>query len=157
MSKYRKRPVVIEAFQMTRERRANNTDWPEWLHMAWNLDPDEPGAVGPITRGTSDGRLRIATLEGVHDVAWDDFIIQGVQGELYPCKPDIFAATYEAVDGAVGGLTGPADALYPVDALRAARASGRAEMAVGAAAVLRELATTLEAPAPVAPEEKSHG
>ena len=40
-------------------------------------------------------RLVIQTLEGVLTVSWNDYIIQGVQGELYPCKPDIFEATYE--------------------------------------------------------------
>lgn len=94
---FRKKPVVIEAFQMTRERRMDNRDWPEWLNRAWNAAWPEPGAVScedfPSDRGAC--RLVIATLEGVHTVGWDDWIIRGVQGELYPCKPDIFAATYE--------------------------------------------------------------
>ena len=41
----------------------------------------------------------IKTLEGDHGVSVNDWIIQGVAGELYPCKPDIFAQTYEAADG----------------------------------------------------------
>lgn len=41
--------------------------------------------------------LEIVTLEGKHLVSWGDWIIRGVKGELYPCKPDIFAATYEKV------------------------------------------------------------
>ena len=95
MAKFRKKPVVIEAFQMTEERRSNNVDWPEWLHQAWNtegegalfIDPDDPARQ----------RLVLGTLEGVHRVQWGDWIIQGIRGELYPCKPHIFAATYEAV------------------------------------------------------------
>ena len=100
MAKYRKKPVVIEAFQMTRERRQNNIDWPHWLNEAWQKDFSEKGAVGCEDYPNSDGTdtLIIQTLEGVHNVGWDDFIIQGVHGELYPCKPDIFAATYEPVD-----------------------------------------------------------
>lgn len=96
MYKFRKRPVVVEAFQMTEERRWNNVDWPEWLHRAWNFEPDEPGALG-IDQDSPNKTLFICTLEGDHVVAFDDYIIQGVQGELYPCKPDIFEATYEPV------------------------------------------------------------
>ena len=95
--KYRKKPVEIEAFQMTKERRQDNSEWPNWLNLAWNTDFPEPGAVScedyPNSKG--DDRLVIQTLEGVHAVSWDDWIIQGVAGELYPCKPDIFAKTYE--------------------------------------------------------------
>lgn len=97
MGKYRKRPVVVEAFQMTRERRVNNVDWPEWLNRAWNGERGEVGSVYPTEAGTGDGTISIATLEGEHLVSWGDFIIQGVQNELYPCKPDIFEATYEEV------------------------------------------------------------
>ena len=94
--KYRKKPVVIEAFQMTKERRASNADWPEWMHRAWRLDRETPGSLYPTEEGAGDGTLSIGTLEGQHLVSWGDWIIQGVKGELYPCKPDIFEATYEA-------------------------------------------------------------
>lgn len=96
--KYRKKPVIIEAFQMTRETRVDNKDWPEWLHKAWNLGRKEVGALYPTEEGTGDGTVSIMTLEGEHLVGWDDFIIQGVKGELYPCKPDIFEMTYEKVE-----------------------------------------------------------
>ncbi|HEX8400486.1 MAG TPA: hypothetical protein VF628_02155 [Allosphingosinicella sp.] len=100
MPKFRKRPVVIEAFQMTRARRADNRDWPAWMHDAWNVGHGEPGALQCANYPNSDGadELEIVTLEGVHRVSWNDWIIQGVKGELYPCKPDIFAATYEPAD-----------------------------------------------------------
>jgi hypothetical protein len=75
--KYRKKPVVVEAFQMTHEARVDNRDWPEWLNA-------------PL--GTT---LSIGTLEGEMLVDFGDYIIQGVKGELYPCKPDIFEATYD--------------------------------------------------------------
>lgn len=98
--RYRKKPVVIEAFQMTPERRRDNSEWPNWLHRAWNMAHEEPGAVYCEDFPNSDGtdRLMIHTLEGEHRVDWGDFIIQGVKGELYPCKPDIFAATYEIAE-----------------------------------------------------------
>ena len=99
MNRFRKKPVEVEAFQMTEERRRDNRDWPEWLNKAWNFDWYETGAVFCEDFPNSDGtdRLQIQTLEGVHTVNWDDWIIQGVAGELYPCKPEIFEATYEAV------------------------------------------------------------
>ena len=93
--RYRKRPVVIEAFQMTREARVDNRDWPSWLNRAWNLSRSEPGAVFPTIAGTGDGTVSINTLEGQnHFVSFDDWIIQGVQGDLHPCKPDIFSQTH---------------------------------------------------------------
>lgn len=99
MARYRKKPVEIEAFQMTKERRASNVDWPEWLHRAWSLPFTESGAVSCEDYPNSGGadRLVIQTLEGVHTVSWNDWIIRGIAGELYPCKPDIFEATYDAV------------------------------------------------------------
>ena len=92
--RFTKKPVVIEAFQMTEERRASNADWPEWMHRAWQLDREAPGSLYPTEEGTGDGTLSIGTLEGPLLVSWGDWIIRGVQGELYPCKPDIFEATY---------------------------------------------------------------
>lgn len=94
---FRKKPVVIEAFQMTREQRQDNKDWPDWLNEAWNKPHDAAGAVFPKDFPDSDGtdELCIFTMEGVHLVTFDDWIIRGVSGELYPCKPDIFERTYE--------------------------------------------------------------
>ena len=96
---YRKKPVVIQAFQMTEERRQTNSEWPNWLHEAWNREHHELGALYPEKHPNSDGndRLRIVTLEGNQLVSWGDYIIRGVQGEIYPCKPDIFEMTYEEV------------------------------------------------------------
>ena len=97
--KFRKKPVVIEAFQITRTTRADNKDWPEWLNKAWCLEKDAVGAVLPSKFPDSDGtdQLAINTLEGKMTVGWDDYIIQGVAGELYACKEDIFIRTYEKV------------------------------------------------------------
>lgn len=98
--KYRKKPVVIEAFQMTKERRQDNSEWTEWMNKAWNKPNNEEGSLYPSEFPDSDGtdKLKIHTLEGDMLVEWDDYIIQGVNGELYPCKPDIFKATYEPVE-----------------------------------------------------------
>lgn len=91
--KYRKKPVEVEAFQMTKERRWDNSEWPEWLNRAWN---DHTGCGMWCSADPEDNEdLYLGTLEGVYRVQWDDWIIQGVKGELYPCKPDIFDLTYE--------------------------------------------------------------
>ena len=92
--KYRKKPVVIEAFQMTKERRYDNLEWPEWLHKAWNVGPGEGGVWLDPDDPTGEW-LVCGTLEGVHKITWGDWIIRGVKGEIYPCKPDIFQETYE--------------------------------------------------------------
>ena len=98
MAKYRKKPVIIEAFQMTKEKRKDNSDWPEWLNKAWNGNRNTEGSLWPREQGTDFGMLICGTLEGSHLVSWEDFIIQGINGEIYPCKPDIFEKTYEFVE-----------------------------------------------------------
>ena len=95
MAKYRKKPVVIEAFQMTEERRWNNVDWPEWLNEAWNKAVGDDGCLW-CDAEPPHRNLHISTLEGVLDVSFGDFIIQGMEGELYPCKRTIFKKTYES-------------------------------------------------------------
>jgi hypothetical protein len=78
--KYRKKPVVIEAFQWLPDKEANPA--PAWLTASHHW---------------FDGKnLMIGTLEGTMRADPGDWIIQGVKGEIYPCKPDIFEATYEA-------------------------------------------------------------
>jgi hypothetical protein len=97
--KFRKKPVVIEAFRMIKERRVSYDDWPEWLRQAWQKDPNEHGAVYPTDLGKTDtGTLSIHTLSGEHVVKWGDWIIRGVKGELYPCKDEIFRSTYDKVE-----------------------------------------------------------
>jgi hypothetical protein len=77
---YRKKPVVIEAFKW-------GTDVvPEWWKKL------EGVMIQPST-----GSAFIPTLEGKMEARVGDYIIQGVKGEVYPCKPDIFAATYDEV------------------------------------------------------------
>lgn len=96
--KYRKKPIVIEAYQMTRKRRLSIVDWPTWLIEAWNAPRNAPGVVYPTIAHTGDGTVTIGTLSGEILVDFGDWIIRGVQGELYACKPDIFDATYDAVE-----------------------------------------------------------
>ncbi|MFH1865933.1 MAG: hypothetical protein ABIK85_08620 [Candidatus Eisenbacteria bacterium] len=86
--KYRKKPVVIEAFQWTGD--ADQTDDPVWIVDAMRKRWGNPGSVR-----FASGRLEIMTLEGVMTARSGDYVIQGIQGEIYPCKADIFEATYE--------------------------------------------------------------
>ena len=91
MAKYRKKPVVIEAFQWT--GGPDQTEGPEWI-----CEAIRNGTVWFENAATPKCVLMIHTLEGNAAMAnQGDFIIQGVKGEIYPCKPDIFAETYEQV------------------------------------------------------------
>ena len=89
--KYRKKPVVIEAFQWTGNQY--QTEDPEWIVKAI-----KDGTVWFNNQGTEHCNMEIKTLEGNHIANRGDWIIKGVRGELYPCKPDIFEATYEPVE-----------------------------------------------------------
>ena len=96
--KYRKKPVVIEAFRWT--GGPDQTEDPTWAIDAMRKPREEVGAMR-IEKRYSELRtryVRIQTLEGPIWASPGDFIIQGVQGEPYPCKPDIFEATYEPVE-----------------------------------------------------------
>lgn len=90
MAKFRKKPVIIEAVQLR---------WDTWGEMCNHAD------VGGLSNGKPEGRLDgeeigmvIPTPEGVMRANENDWIIKGVEGELYPCKPDIFEVTYEPVE-----------------------------------------------------------
>lgn len=86
MAAYRKKPVVIDAFMIGRD------SLPGWFMGAVSGNRVIlHGEYGEIDKTSCD----IVTLEGVMHGSPGDFIIQGVKGEIYPCKPDIFAATYE--------------------------------------------------------------
>ena len=92
MAKYRKKPIVIEAFQF-KYLPASPGQWPEWFLVAYRKDKGTEGSVYLHTNGL----LVIWTLEGILEISPEDFVIKGIKGELYPCKPDIFKATYESV------------------------------------------------------------
>ena len=91
MNKYCKKPVVIEAVQLR---------WDNWSEMCEHV------GVGKLDKGKPEGftgpngvmGLHIPTLEGLMDGIENDWIIKGIQGEIYLCKPDIFEQTYELVE-----------------------------------------------------------
>jgi hypothetical protein len=98
---YRKKPVIIKAFQMTEEIRKNEELWPDWFREVWENERGMNGClIYPEEHPSKNeySRLMIKTLEGTHLVSWGDFIIKGIKGEIYPCKPDIFRESYEPVD-----------------------------------------------------------
>ena len=94
MPKYRKKPVVIEAIQLTEK-------------LFWEMEGDSKqlifgkfhfsGSCHPINKKIGTVYVSIITLEGAMRADLNDWIIKGIQGEFYPCKPDIFEKTYELV------------------------------------------------------------
>lgn len=82
IKKYKKKPVVIEAIQYT-----NDPD---------NLEKLRKFVICGFTKN-KDNTLTVPTLEGEHIASIGDYIIKGVEGEFYPCKPRIFKKTYEEV------------------------------------------------------------
>ena len=86
MAKYRKLPVEIEAVQFTGH---NGTEIEAWMIGHDARDHFAAGKPGTIV---------ICTIEGEMTAGAGDWIIKGVAGEFYPCKPDIFEATYEKVE-----------------------------------------------------------
>lgn len=99
MKKYRKKPVEIAAvrFHATEPGDPLRFDHiPEWLQDAFDGELLERRNGDAINGGDYD-YIAIRTMEGVMIAAPDDYIIRGVKGELYPCKPDIFVETYDEV------------------------------------------------------------
>jgi hypothetical protein len=90
---YRKRPVAVQAMQWADEATADLVA--QWCDGRY--DPRLSGAPGPD--GEDWGALEIETLEGSMEVSPYDYVICGIKGEFYPCKPDIFEATYELLIG----------------------------------------------------------
>jgi len=92
MPKFRKKPVVIEAVLASvlikNAKESNCPEQPEWIRKL----------VDEQTIVFADDAIFIETLEGTMRAEVDDYIIQGVNGEVYPCKPDIFHKTYEEVN-----------------------------------------------------------
>lgn len=89
IQKFRKKPVVIDAMKFTEETKEQVLEWLKSNDCVSYYVRD--GHIAPTLV------LRIKTLEGVMTATEGDWIIRGVQGEFYPCKPDIFAETYEEV------------------------------------------------------------
>ena len=90
--KYRKKPVEVEAFCWTGDM--DQTEDPEWI-----VEAIRDGIVRlKLGNDMRSPYMEIETLEGTHIALLGDYIIRGVAGEIYPCKPDIFERTYEEVE-----------------------------------------------------------
>jgi hypothetical protein len=84
MRKYVKRPIVIEAVQWTGDNRREIFDFCDQSYFNTHFE-------------TGELKLMIQTLEGSMEASLGDYIIKGIHGEFYPCKPDIFLKTYDEV------------------------------------------------------------
>ena len=91
--KFRKKPVVIEAWDVRQLCRHAANSWENLPQPV--IDAYERGGI--LFIGVAEG-LDVLTLEGTMHGDPDDILIRGVKGEFYPCKPDIFEATYEKVE-----------------------------------------------------------
>lgn len=102
--KFRKKPVVIEAMHLSGSTAQHHAVY-QWVerHTLGSFEPlaviegREPYPASGVSIDPRDGRLIISTLEGLHWADPGDWIIRGVAGEFYPCKPEVFEATYEVV------------------------------------------------------------
>ena len=94
MPKFRKKPVIVEAIQFTEELA-----WDSFLQKKLIFDRlSVSGDYHPGNHKIYRAWISIATLEGRMQAELGDWIIKGIKGEFYPCKPDIFEATYELVE-----------------------------------------------------------
>ena len=93
MGKFRKKPVVIEAVKWDGDASTAN----DFLGERFGLRPGYSGKWDWTYASRESNALIIPTLEGEMRVEVGDWIIKGIKGEFYPCKPDIFEATYETV------------------------------------------------------------
>jgi len=104
MARYRKKPVVIEAHHWdgTPESARAIIDWVTAGRGSGRYHPAKPertdGLANGVTLGPEPAHLAIDTLEGTMRAFPCDWVIKGLVGEFYPCKPDIFTATYDLVD-----------------------------------------------------------
>lgn len=100
MNKYRKKPVVIEAMQFdgTIVSASAVAQWANSYPSPDHLDGPWFAYLTRFDDQVNAHKATIRTLAGTFIVSKGDYIIKGVKGEFYPCKPDIFEATYDMVD-----------------------------------------------------------
>lgn len=100
--KYRKKPVVIEAMRFAGTNAETHAVY-QWVkkNTLGSFEPMDviegrkPYPACGVSIDPRDGRMIISTLEGLHWVDIGDYVIRGIAGEFYPCKPHVFADSYE--------------------------------------------------------------
>lgn len=105
--KWRKKTEIGEAFQMTKERRWDNSEWPDWLNMAWNKDPGigalwiDPDA--PIADGQkSADRLLCGASKGDRFILWGDWLVLEPSGGIEVYDQEEFAESYDMIEEQMG-------------------------------------------------------
>lgn len=93
--RYRKKPVVVEAMQWPDAESYESVCQRAAIHRWVNGN----GHQTEVVDDNGDIYAAVVTLEGKMRIGPGDYVIRGISGEFYPCKPDIFEASYEAVDG----------------------------------------------------------
>ena len=95
IKKYIKKPVQIEAIQLKENNIIEVFDFLDGANYKENKSVEELQDFSQMI--LKQGYIEIETLEGMMKASFGDYIIKGIKGEFYPCKPDIFQATYEEV------------------------------------------------------------
>lgn len=97
----RKKPIEVEVFRILEKFMPGDEQTPEWLLEAWlnkTLNGDVEDELGDDEHLLN---ISIETLEGTMAANVGDYIIKGVKGEIYPCKPDVFEMSYDIVEESV--------------------------------------------------------
>ena len=95
IKKYVKKPIEVESIQLTKENIIEVFDFLDGANYKETKSVEELEDFSQ--RMLKQGYIEIETLEGMMKASFGDYIIKGIKGEFYPCKPDIFIATYEEV------------------------------------------------------------
>lgn len=104
MAKYRKKPVIVDAVRWWGAEKTPDSLFPKVFHGVIKKLPFWKTLYIGLSLGLREYRCPpckygwVATLEGGHIISEGDYLIMGVKGEFYPCKPDIFEQTYEKVE-----------------------------------------------------------
>lgn len=92
---YKKKPIIIEAIQWNEN---NLEEVMKFIDSEFEYEPNINYITYKFDYTVSNKKLRLNTLEGRMIVSKNDYIIKGIKGEFYPCKPDIFEETYEVIE-----------------------------------------------------------
>jgi hypothetical protein len=92
---YYRLPAITQAYRMTKARRLNSLDWPEWLRYAWELPIDYVGSLHPKESMTATGELEITMPQHTQLVFYDDWIVQDIETGIRCYRPDVFIKLFD--------------------------------------------------------------